>query len=157
MSIFNKKGMMVFPNPLQKQKICAEEELVVFTECYCPKGHNLVREEAQFNDFNGIYLKIAKEGQEGFVALSPVYGCKNKVSVGIKLKKGMRYELRCPECDTVLPSFSKCHCEGDIITLFLNKKADFHSFIGACNRIGCENSYIQIGKELITTIRQEAL
>lgn len=147
---------MIFPNHLKSKKICGEEELIVFTECYCPNGHNLITTNAQFSEFKGIYLKISKGQNKGFVALSPVHGCKTRVSVGIKLVKQKRYDLSCPECDEKLPTFSKCHCGGDIFTLFLNKNADFSSFLGACNRIGCENSYIQIGEKLITSARQEA-
>lgn len=157
MSIFNKKGMMVFPNPKKHSKICNDEKLLVFTECYCPNGHNLVSKNARFNEFDGILLKIAKGNKNGHVALSPVYECNSRVAVGINLKEGLQYKLSCPECDTVLPIFSKCHCGGDIFTLFLDKEAKFDSFIGACNRIGCTNSYIQIGEELITSARLEAM
>ena len=157
MSIFNKKGMMVFPNPKKNRKICEDEELLVFTKCYCPNGHNLVTRNAKFNEFNGILLKISKGKKEGHIALSSVYGCKTRVAVGINLKEGEKYKLSCPECDVALPIFSKCHCGGDIFTLFLDKSAKFDSFVGLCNRIGCTNSYIQIGKELITSARLEAI
>lgn len=157
MSIFNKKGMLVFPNPIKHSKICKEEKLLVFTECYCPNGHNLVSDNVQFNDFKGILLKIAKDDKKGHVALSPVYGCKSRITVGINLTEGAQYKLSCPECETALSIFSKCHCGGDIFTLFLDKEAKFDSFIGACNRIGCTNAYIQIGKELITNARLEAI
>ncbi len=157
MSIFNKKGMMIFPNPMRTRKICDEEKLIVFTECYCPNGHNLISNNAQFNEFKGIFIKISKGQKEGFVALSPVYGCKSRVAIGIELNNDEKYQLSCPECNTTLPFFTKCHCGGEIFTLFLNKEADFHSFLGACNRIGCENSYIQIGEELITSARTETI
>ena len=77
---------MVFPNPKKSRKICEDEELLVFTKCYCPNGHNLVTGNAKFNEFNGILLKISKGKKEGFVALSSVYGCKTRVEVGINLK-----------------------------------------------------------------------
>ena len=157
MSIFNKKGMMVFPNPREKRKICSEEKLLVFTECFCPNGHNLVTENAKFNEFNGILMKISSEEEEGYVALSSVYGCKTRVAVGIKLKEGKKYTLKCPECNIDLPIYAQCHCGGGIFTLFLDKEIRFDSFVGACNRIGCENSYIQIGAELITSVRLETI
>ncbi len=157
MSIFNKKGMMVFPNPKKKRTTYAEEKLVVFTECYCPNGHNLINKSSHFNEFKGIFLKISKDGTKGFVALSPVLGCKTRVAIGIELIEGEQYKLSCPECNTTLPIFTKCHCGGEIFTLFLNKEADFHSFLGVCNRIGCENSYVQFGEELITSARLETI
>jgi hypothetical protein len=153
MSIFNKKGMLVFPNPREQRKICSEENLLVFTECYCPNGHNLVTSNARFNEFDGILLKISQGEYEGHIALSAVYGCKSKVTVGIQLKKGEKYKLSCTECEVELPVYSKCHCGGDIFALFLDKNANYDSFVGACNRIGCTNAYIQIGKEIITSAR----
>lgn len=148
---------MVFPNPKKERKICDDENLIVFTECYCPNGHNLVTSNAKFNEFNGILLKISKGEQEGHVALSTVYRCKSRIALGIDLNEGEQYKLCCPECGAELPIFTKCHCGGDIFALFLDKNASFDSFIGACNRIGCTNSYIQIGKELITSARLESI
>ena len=153
MSIFNKKGMLVFPKPKKEPKVEDQEKLLVFTECFCPCGHNLIDDKAQFDEFKGIYLKVSRGQREGFIALSPVYGNKTRVAVGMKLKEGTQYKLSCPKCDAVLPIFTKCYCGGKIFTLFLNRKGSFDSFIGACSRIGCENSYIQIGEELITSVR----
>jgi len=148
---------MVFPNPREKRKICNQNKILVFTECYCSKGHNLISENAKFNGFNGILLQISNEKEKGHIALSSVYGCKTRVSVGIKLKEGNQYKLSCPECNTELPAFAKCHCGADIITLFLDREVTFNSFVGVCNRIGCENSYIQIGEELITSARMDLI
>lgn len=149
--------MLVTPNRMQKGKICDKEKLLVFTACYCPNGHNLVTENARFDEFNGILLKISDKNEEGYVALNSVYGCKTRVAVGIKLIEGKQYKLSCPECNTELPVYSKCFCGGDIFVLFLDKEASYNSFIGACNRIGCTNSYIQIGEELITSARLATL
>lgn len=148
---------MVFPNPKRHSKICNEEKLVVFTECYCPNGHNQVTGNARFNEFDGILLKISKGEKEGHVALSSVYGCKSRITIGIQLEDGEQYSLSCTECGIQLPVFSKCYCGGDIFALFLDKNTNYDSFVGACNRIGCTNSYIQIGKELITSARLEAI
>jgi hypothetical protein len=117
----------------------------------------LVTSNAKFNEFKGILLKISKGKEEGYVALSTVYGCKSRVTVGIQPKEGEQYKLSCTECGVDLPVFSKCHCGGDIFALFLDKDIKFDSFIGACNRIGCTNAYIQIGKELITSARLEGI
>ena len=157
MSIFDKNGMMVFPNPKEKRPACTDDNLLVFTECYCPNGHNLITENARFNEFKGILLKISKGLKSGHVALSSVYGCKTRVAVGIQLIEGEKYNLSCPVCGSPLPLYSKCHCDGDIFTLFLEKETKFNSFVGACNRIGCENAYIQIGEEIITSVRLETI
>lgn len=149
--------MLIFPNPEKEKHICKDEKLLIFTECYCPNGHQLITSKVRFNEQDGILLKIGKNGESGNVALSPVYGCHIRISLGIILKEGELYRLSCPECDTTFPVYSKCHCGGDIFTLFLDEEAQFNSFIGACNRIGCTNSYIQIGEELITSARIGAI
>ena len=156
MSIFNKKGMMIFPVPKKLREICEKEELLVFTECYCPNGHNLISENVQFNELKGILLKISDKENHGHVALNAVYGCKSRVALGIKLREGSIYRLSCPECDEILPVFTKCHCGGDIFALFLDKQARFDYFVGACARIGCTNAVIQLGKELINSARLES-
>ena len=153
MNIFDKKGMLIFPNPRKDRIICSQENLLVFTECFCPNGHNLISENARFDEFNGILLEITDNQNKGFIALSSVYGCKIRVAVGIQLVEGQKYKLSCPRCSQQLPIYSKCHCGGDIFVLFLDKESKFDSFVGACNRIGCKNSYIQIGEEIITSAR----
>lgn len=156
MGIFDKKGMLLFPRKEKEDKSCSEDEdLIVFTDCYCQKGHELVSDFAKFKEFNGLLLNISRKEKSGQVALSPIYGCRTRVSLGIDLKEGKKYTLSCPTCETELPAYNKCHCGGKIITLFLNEEGNFDSFIGVCNRIGCENSYIQIGEELITSARLE--
>ena len=89
--------------------------------------------------------------------MSSVYGCKSRVAVGIQLKEDEQYKLSCPECGVEFPILSKCHCGANIFSLFLDKQSSFDSFVGACSRIGCTNSYIQIGKELITSVRLETI
>lgn len=148
---------MVFPNKKQQSSICKDEKLMVFTACYCPNGHNLVTQNVKFNEFDGLLLKISKDQSEGHIALSSVYGCKSRITIGINLEEGEKYKLSCPDCHEDLPTFSKCHCGGEIFALFLDKNAKFDSFVGACNRIGCNNSYIQIGKELVTSARLQAM
>ena len=148
---------MVFPNPLKKAMMCSKEEVVVFKKCYCQNGHKLINKQAMFDDLPGIILKISDEKYEGTVALSPVYGCKTKVSLNINLKKDVLYTLSCPECNEPLPIFSHCHCGGDLVILFLNKKGSYESYLGVCNRIGCQNANIKLGDELFTLARLEQL
>ena len=157
MGKFDRKGMLLFPNSKKKEESCNTENLIVYTDCYCPNGHDLISSKAKFKDFNGIMLKISKADDSGMVALSPIYGCKTRVSIDIDLKEGELYKLHCPECEAKLPFYSKCHCGGNIATLFLNEKGNFNSFIGVCNRIGCTNSYIQNGEELITSARLQTI
>jgi hypothetical protein len=149
MSIFDKKGMMIFPTPLPADYRESKHVLVV-QECYCQQGHNLINERAQFNQFNGIFLRVRKDNEDGLVALSPVYGDKARISLGVRLEKGDIFTLLCPECSVTLPVFGQCGCGADLIALFLTADADFGNCIGLCSRVGCFNAQIQSGNELLT-------
>jgi hypothetical protein len=149
MKRFNTKGMMLFPNPMKKEEICKQENLIVVKECYCQNGHNLISKQAVFNGFNGILLKVKRNKVSGMVALSPVYGNKSRVSLNLILKEGEVWELCCPDCNVSLPKFSSCECGGDQITMFLDEKADYAHCIMLCNRIDCYNATIKYNDELI--------
>lgn len=150
MRLFDSRGMMIFPNPMSKEKICKSEQILVVKECYCQNGHSLINDCAVFNGFPGIVFKIRRDNIEGLVALSPVYGYKSRVSMDIKLKKGEVWNILCPECGVKLPVFSKCSCGSSLIALFANKNADFFNCIVVCNRIDCFNAAINHGNEMIT-------
>ena len=149
MKLFNSKGMMLFPNPMKKEEICKQKNLLVVKECFCHNGHSLISEQAVFNGFNGILIKVKRKDASGLVALSPVYGYKSRVSLDLLLKENEIWEIYCPECDEALPIFSSCECGGDKISLFLNKHADFAHCILLCNRIDCFNAAIKYNNELI--------
>lgn len=149
MKLFNEKGMMLFPNPMRKAKICKSEKIIVVQNCYCPHGHNLISERAVFNGFPGIIFKIRREDHEGLVALSPVYGYKTRVSLDIKLTENEIWEVLCPVCNQPLSKYADCTCGGDMIAIFLNKDADFGNCIAVCNRIGCTNAGITYADEIL--------
>jgi len=149
MKLFNSKGMMLFPNPASKEKICKSKKILVIEECYCHNGHNLVCKKAIFNGFNGIIFKIKKDNQEGMVALSPVYGYKSRVCLDVELKEEEIWEIICPECNEPLPTFAKCSCGGDLVAMFAEKEKDFSDCLTICNRINCFNAEIHLGNEMI--------
>jgi hypothetical protein len=159
MSRFNDKGMMLFPNPMRREKICKSENIIVIGECFCHNGHNLISPRAVFNGFNGIIIKIKKDKREGLVALSPVYGYKSRVSLDIELIESDIWELLCPYCDETLPKYADCTCGGEMIAMFLDQTKDFANCIAVCNRIGCLNAGLTYGNELLTYtgIAQEML
>jgi hypothetical protein len=147
---FNTKGMMIIPNPIKSGSICRQKELIVVQSCYCPNGHNLISPQAVFNGFEGIILKIRREGQEGLVALSPVYGYKSRVALRVEMEEGQIWKVSCPHCDEPLPLYDKCECGADMICLFLDKSANFGSSICICNRIGCHHAGIHYSDEIIS-------
>ena len=149
MKRFDQKGMMVFPNPDREKGAGKMADLLVIEKCYCPNGHNLISSQAVFDDFNGILLKVRKAGQEGHVALNPVYGLKHRVSMGINLLKDELIEIACPECATALPVYSQCSCGGELVALFLDEKPDFTNSLLICNRVGCHNAQIRLHNEMV--------
>ncbi|MFC1733276.1 hypothetical protein ACFL6I_23505 [candidate division KSB1 bacterium] len=155
MKIYNKKGMMEFPNPFRREKICDQKNILVVKNCFCQNGHSLIDRRAVFNEFNGIVIKVKNDKEQGYVALSPVYGYKSRVSLDIDLRKGEIYHIHCPECDVGLPVYSSCSCGGSIINLFLDKTANYDNSIGFCNRVGCLNAGIYHSDELINLSRVE--
>jgi hypothetical protein len=149
MQRFNNEGMMIFPTPLPEAYRESERVLVV-QACYCQRGHMLINERAQFNEFNGIFLRVKKNDEDGLVALSPVYGDPSRVSLGVRLEKNDVFSLLCPECGVQLPVFGPCRCEADLITIFLTAEADFGNCIGICSRVGCFHAQLMSGNELLT-------
>jgi len=149
MKLFNRKGMMVFPNPIKKTGICKEKSLLLVKKCFCHNGHNLISNKAVFNGESGIVIKAKNGKRNGIVALSPVYGYKSRVCLDVKLKPGEKWQIFCPTCDEPLPVFSSCTCEGDLVALFLEKNTDFSNSILICNRIDCINAQIKYNDEII--------
>ena len=125
------------------------ENLLVIRQCFCPNGHNLVSDQAVFDHFNGIMLKVGKGAEEGRVALNPVYGLKHRIALGIHLVKGDLLEVACPECGATMPVYSACSCGGKLVALFLEPKADFTNSILICNRVDCHNAHIRLHDEMV--------
>lgn len=149
MKRFDHSGMMIFPNPEIIKKAAELKELIVIRQCFCPDGHNLVSEQAIFDGFNGIVLKVRSGKEAGLVALSPVYGLKHRIAFGIKLRKDELLKVLCPECGKALPVYSTCTCGGNLITLYLDEKLDFASSLLICNRVDCQNAQIRFHNEII--------
>jgi hypothetical protein len=149
MQRFNQNGMMIFPSPEGIKKVGKLADLVVIKQCYCPNGHNLVSDQAVFDSFNGIVLKVKKAGQKGHVALNPVYGLKHRVSLNIQLTTNDLLEVCCPDCGVALPVYSACSCGGNLVTLFLDEKPDFTNSVLICNRVDCQHAQIRLHNEVM--------
>ncbi len=148
MKRFDKKGMLVIPDPRKQES--PTEKILVIEECYCPKGHSLISDRVVFDKFKGILFKAKRQEVSGMIALSPVYGEKNRISLDINLVDGETWDFYCPECKTVLPNYKRCDCGGQLITFFTSKDADYNHSIGICNRVGCQHATIHLGEELLT-------
>ncbi len=154
MQRFDKKGMMIIPNP-GKKELREAREVVLINELYCPNGHSLISKRCSFNGHPGVLLCIKQGNQQGIMALSPVFGDKTRVTLDIDLYSGETVALCCPTCGDDLPVHSPCACGADMVTLFLTKKADFSNCVGICNRVDCVNAHIIESGELFNQARLE--
>ncbi len=153
MKRFDKKGMLVIPNPLSG-RVAAKGNVLMIREIYCPNGHSLVNDRAIFNGNAGVMLGVRHGEDEGLVALSPVFGDKARISLGIDLEEGQLLELFCPDCEVKLPVHSHCPCGGELIALFLDTGANFSDCVGVCNRVDCINAELISSGELISISRE---
>lgn len=157
MKRFDKKGMMIYPNPRKKESPCGKENVVVVEECYCQNGHSLIDKKINFDGFNGILFTVKRAGKEGRVAISPVYGCDHRISLDMDLSEGEIWDFHCPACDEALPYYTLCECGAYMTTFFTSKDADFKETIAICNRAGCKNAEIIHGESLLTDSMLDAL
>jgi hypothetical protein len=75
---FDKKGMMLIPNPVRKA--AGTVKVLIVSELFCLAGHSLISERAMFNGYPGILLGVGLNEGKGLVALSPICGEKTRIS-----------------------------------------------------------------------------
>lgn len=155
MERFDQKGMMLFPNPIKRDFLSAPK-VVVFSSCCCPQGHNLISSRASFNGYPGILLGARKkDGSQGLVALSPIFGEKSRITWDIDLKADERVELFCPHCSTPLPVLSPCPCGGDLRALFTTHQRNFSDSLSVCDRVNCFNAELkESGKHIALSMME---
>jgi hypothetical protein len=147
MKRFNKKGMLIIPNPTIEIQ---SENVLVVNSLFCQNGHSLINPRLVFNGYPGIVVKVKVGDKEGLIALSPIYGSKVRVAIDIDLADGEIIEIRCPECDARLPVYSSCTCGADLVVMFTSQDARFSDCIGVCTRVNCANSRVIISDELLS-------
>ncbi|MEN8122229.1 MAG: hypothetical protein ABFS35_17925 [Bacteroidota bacterium] len=156
MKRFDKSGMLIIPNPEDTKIEQETKELLVVKECYCPNGHNLVSTRASFNNIPGIFLKIINsKNKSGFMAISPIFGQKQRICLDIDLVKGEKIRAFCPHCNAELPIFADCtSCDsGNLLALFLDQTASFKNCLAICNTIGCKNAQIITSENILKDIK----
>ena len=156
MKRFDKNGLLIIPTTEDVKLVQEAEELLIVKECYCPNGHNLVSPKACFNDIPGIFLKVVNsDNKAGFIALSPIYGQKQRISLNVEIIKGEKARIYCPHCDVELSIFASCTTckKGQLVALFLDKKASFKNCLTVCNIIGCKSSTINTSENILKDIK----
>lgn len=142
MKLFDNKGLLIIPSPSDPK---AEKfaEAVIIKKCFCVNGHNLVSKQAQFGNYDGIVLDVKMDEKQGVIALSPVFGDKSRITMGIILENGKMVKLSCPVCKAELRVFGTCDCGGDLVIMFTGVLNDFNNCVGICNRVGCKHAEIK--------------
>jgi len=73
-----------------------QDVVIVVTQAYGPRGHNLVGiSDVEFDGHPAVTIRIRAAGRDGLVHLSPIHGDSRKVSQ-IDIPVGTRCELLCP-------------------------------------------------------------
>ncbi len=160
---FDERGFMVIPDPREfrakrEMSKTLEREVVVVKHVYCPNGHDLIWENADFNGCSGIRLRARRpNGNEGTIFLSPIFGDHTRVSLDIKLFEGEKLDILCAVCGVRLPVLGLCpNCEnGELRALSLTEDFDIANGIAFCDLVGCPSSYILDSGKFINQIYLE--
>jgi len=150
MEIEPNKGIEIIPG--RENPMPSGNELIVITDCFCPNGHNLVTSRARFGDQNGIIIGVGNPDSMGYIALSPFYGDKSRVSIDYDLTEGELLTLFCPFCRIQLPAYAVCECGGVLVVMFTKPEVDYKNLVGICNRVGCKHAEIKNEGQLMTLI-----
>jgi hypothetical protein len=142
MKIFDRSGILFIPKPVPTE-LCKAKKIIVVKDCFCPNGHCLISSRARFGDYNGIFLKVKTSNGEGYLALSPVFGDKSRISIDVDLPENELIEISCPKCSVELPVYGKCECGGELKVAFTLPNQDFNNCVGFCNRVGCRHAEIK--------------
>ena len=134
--------------PADSSIIQVDDVFIVVTQAFCQNGHNLVENDNElFDGYPGIKLHLTDgQGTSGIVYLSPFHGDSSKKGK-TDWPTGAKLVVRCPICESPLPTLAKCHCDpsispngGDLVKLFLSPARTDSHIIALCNVWGCRKS-----------------
>ena len=129
----------------------------VITECYCPNGHSVLTDMATFHGHPALTLKLRGKTQEGFLAISPVIGDRDRTFFDFTQMPGEIVEICCPECSEPFPVYNECPCGAHLVALFTSSKTIFNQCVGICQRLGCLHSELNSERDLRLFSRQDYL
>ena len=85
----------------QKREVITEQSLEkqeVVKECYCPNGHSILTDKANFQGEPGLTLKLKSKMSEGLLVISPFIGDRDRTFIDFEKKVGEVVEICCPTC-----------------------------------------------------------
>ena len=132
------------PNSSIKQ---VDDVFIVVTQAFCPNGHNLINSKNEhFDGHPGIKLKLVTSNKASEIFLSPFHGDHSKKG-DTDWSDGEKFDIRCPICDTSLPTLAKCHCgddstpRGELVKLYISPELKDSHILALCNIWGCRKSH----------------
>jgi len=101
----------------------------------CPKGHNLMDNEAKSYGLPTIRVKAVSNGNEGLINLDPVYG-KHRNHYGLEIVSGRELRIACPQCNVSLVEANvKCPKCGSSVYTF---EVPPHGMLQGCTNPECD-------------------
>ncbi|MBN1599278.1 MAG: hypothetical protein JW894_13370 [Bacteroidales bacterium] len=156
-NIFSKDGRLIIPITDRKASVIKNEDKVryIVDKAFCPKGCNLIDPEYLINGFPGLRLKFSRSGMEGEFIISAIEGDFDKIILSGQLKDGVKDDLFCPHCDTMLSKLANCSCQkgAEMVVIGLTPVLDFNDAIAFCNVTGCSNGAFIKSGDVIRHIR----
>lgn len=133
-----------------------DEVIIQVTQAFCPKGHNLVRnEDVHYYGELGISLWVSDGEREGEVILSPFHGEHNRKGM-TDFPIGAKLKISCPVCRAPMPRLSKCSCEtGELFAIYLTENCSEANVVALCDVWGCHRSKVYDQAELLSAYMEE--
>ena len=142
----------------QHREVITDESLQkqeVVKECYCPNGHSILTDKAEFQGYPGLTLKLKSKASEGLLVISPVIGDHDRTFIDFEKVAGEVVDICCPSCSEPFPVYNVCPCGAHLVALFTSSKAQFSQCIGICQRLGCLHSELLSARDLRLYNRQD--
>lgn len=137
----------------QPPGISVEDDVVIIvTQAFCPKGHNLVGvSDVTFDDHPAVTLELQADGREGLVHLSPIHGDKRK-SGFTDIPVGAKCTISCSVCHTPLDEVGDVDdgTDAKYYALYLTPKLADGALVAVSDKWGHYHSRIVEDTELIS-------
>ncbi|MFP4459373.1 MAG: hypothetical protein ACLFSQ_07285 [Candidatus Zixiibacteriota bacterium] len=150
---FDRKGVWIIPDPKDMKKQKGDKKCLVVSRAFCHNGHSMIWKKAKVNGYPAIRIEAeTKSGKVGDIVISPIYGDKTNVTLGLDSQPDEKLILRCPVCHEELQTLKKCdNCaDGDIKSIFLTDDINIHDAIGICDVQNCPNAVFMISGKLLS-------
>lgn len=124
-----------------------DHNFLLVESLFCPNGHNLVVDSVRIHDEASIKLKVAVNGESGFVFIDAFWGSHAKLFSFIPQISGNKLfvEAFCPYCNVAMMEHYACAQKGcgsdrSVVLMLPGGKNKVH----VCARLGCPGHVLEI-------------